>query len=192
MTNDQLEQTIMSQYANSPIIDALINNMNKSIGPEDNLEDFYNFVFNVKTAEGFALDIWGRIVGITRFVEGVAQGEYFGYYNSFFTQSEQVYTPFNNAPFFNGNSATNTIPVNDAVFRKMIYAKAYANINPPTIPAINKTLDILLGESVAYVQNNNNMTVQYVISGTINPILGQIIYTSGIIPIPAGVELLLV
>jgi hypothetical protein len=64
MTPAELEQTIISQYANSPTILALINNMNTYIDPRADLDNFYNIVWNVSTAEGFGLDIWGRIVAL--------------------------------------------------------------------------------------------------------------------------------
>lgn len=63
-----VEQTIISQYGNSAAISALIYGMNENIQPDTNIDDFYNFVFNVETAQGFGLDIWGRIVNISRAV----------------------------------------------------------------------------------------------------------------------------
>lgn len=59
-----VEQTIASQYANSPIILQLIHNMNAYIKPHADIDNFYNTIWNVDTAEGFGLDIWGRIVGL--------------------------------------------------------------------------------------------------------------------------------
>ena len=61
---NNVEQTIISQYGNSATISQLIQNMNEYIDPEVNIWAFYNFVFNVQTAQGFGLDIWGRIVGL--------------------------------------------------------------------------------------------------------------------------------
>lgn len=61
-----VEKTIISQYANSPIICALIERMNEWIDPRADIEQFYNMVFNVATAQGYGLDVWGRIVGIGR------------------------------------------------------------------------------------------------------------------------------
>ena len=63
-----VEQTIISQYANSPTIGALIAFMNENINPAADIDNFYSFVFNVETAQGFGLDIWGRIVNISRTV----------------------------------------------------------------------------------------------------------------------------
>lgn len=61
-----VEQTILSQFGNSPTITQLIYKMNEWIRPNTDIDNFYNFVWNVSTAKGFALDIWGRIVGVTR------------------------------------------------------------------------------------------------------------------------------
>ena len=61
-----VEQTIISQYGNSPTILALIRGMNAYIDPSADIDAFYNLVFNLDTAQGFGLDIWGRIVGVDR------------------------------------------------------------------------------------------------------------------------------
>lgn len=61
-----VEQTIISQYGNSAAISALIQGMNENIDPAADIDNFYNFVFNVETAQGFGLDIWGRIVNVSR------------------------------------------------------------------------------------------------------------------------------
>lgn len=63
-----VEQTIISQYGNSSTIGQLIQFMNENIDPSADIDNFYDFVFNVETAQGFGLDIWGRIVGISRTV----------------------------------------------------------------------------------------------------------------------------
>jgi hypothetical protein len=59
-----LEQTIISQFANSPTLLALINNMNQYIDPKADFTGFYNAIWNVATANLFGLGIWGRIVGL--------------------------------------------------------------------------------------------------------------------------------
>lgn len=63
-----VEQTIISQYGNSPTLLALIQNMNDNIDPRADIDNFFNFIWNVDTAQGFGLDIWGRIVGINRII----------------------------------------------------------------------------------------------------------------------------
>lgn len=59
-----VEKTIISQFGNSPTITQLIRNMNAYIDPRCDIDNFYNTVWNVSTAKGFGLDIWGRVVGL--------------------------------------------------------------------------------------------------------------------------------
>jgi hypothetical protein len=59
-----VEKTILSQFGNSAAITALIRNMNGYIDPRADIDGFFDTVWNIETAEGFGLDIWGRIVGL--------------------------------------------------------------------------------------------------------------------------------
>lgn len=61
-----VEQTIISQYGNSSTISQLIFNMNENIRVDADIDNFYSFIWNVATAQGFGLDIWGRIVNVSR------------------------------------------------------------------------------------------------------------------------------
>lgn len=61
-----VEQTIISQYGNSSAIGKLIHTFNDCIRPDADIDNFFNFVWNVETAQGFGLDIWGRIVQVSR------------------------------------------------------------------------------------------------------------------------------
>lgn len=63
---NNLEQTIISQYGNSSTIGMLIRNMNEYISPTASIWQFYNFVFNIMTAQGYGLDVWGRILQVSR------------------------------------------------------------------------------------------------------------------------------
>src|SRR5579871_5512746 len=62
-------QTIISQYANSPILTQLIANFDQYIDPTKNLDAFFDLIWNVDTAQGYGLDVWGRIVGVTRVLQ---------------------------------------------------------------------------------------------------------------------------
>jgi hypothetical protein len=61
-------QTVVSQYGNSPTILALIESFNAAVDPSADIDNFYAWVWDVATAQGFGLDIWGRIVGVSRTV----------------------------------------------------------------------------------------------------------------------------
>lgn len=53
---------MISQYANSPRYVTLYNGLMNIFNNAQTLEDWYNVVFNLKTAQGFGLDIWGEIL----------------------------------------------------------------------------------------------------------------------------------
>lgn len=63
---DNVEQTVARQYLNSPIIMSLIDSMNAAIDPSGDIDNFLIWIWQVSTARGFGLDIWGRIVGVSR------------------------------------------------------------------------------------------------------------------------------
>lgn len=65
----RVSQTIISQYGASPTILALIEKLNLAIDPSADLDRFYAWIFNIETAQGFGLDIWGRIVGVNRTIQ---------------------------------------------------------------------------------------------------------------------------
>ncbi len=58
------EQTVISQYGNSPTLLGLIEGMNENIDPSKDIDNFFETIFDVSTANVFGLAIWSRIVGI--------------------------------------------------------------------------------------------------------------------------------
>jgi hypothetical protein len=61
-------QTLLSVFANRPIIQSLISSFNAAIDPQANIAAFQQYIWNVKTAVGYGLDVWGTIVGVSRVV----------------------------------------------------------------------------------------------------------------------------
>ena len=61
---ENVSQTILSQYANSPTITQLIQNMDGYIDPSADIDSFYDMIWNIDSAVGKGLDIWGKIVGL--------------------------------------------------------------------------------------------------------------------------------
>ena len=60
------KEFVLSQYANSPRFMALLNGFVESIGTDVDVDKFYEKIFNILTAEGYGLDIWGKILDISR------------------------------------------------------------------------------------------------------------------------------
>ena len=57
---------MISEYANSPTMLALIESFNAAVEASGDVDNFYSWIWNIATAQGFGLDIWGRIVGVNR------------------------------------------------------------------------------------------------------------------------------
>jgi hypothetical protein len=184
------EETILSQYANSPTICQLIANMNAYLNPAPNILAFYNMLWNVDTAQGYGLDVWGRIVGVSR-VLAIGSTDFFGFQHGANASGQ----PFNQAPFYHrGQQTTTNYALLDDPFRALILAKALANISDGTIPAINQILINLFGEDGplpiegnCYCTDGENMTMTYTFGSALSPVQEAIIYQSGVLPRPCGV-----
>lgn len=146
------DRTIISQYYSSPIITQLIQNMDQYISPAANLENFYNQIWNIDTAIGYGLDVWGRIVGVGR-VLNVASSEYFGFDEA----TNLSANPFGQAPFYSGQATTSNYSLSDEAYRLLVFAKAAANITDCSIPAINQILmNLFPNRGNAYVTDGRN------------------------------------
>ena len=59
---------IQSQYSASVRIISILESCREHILPDADIVSFFNKIFNVSTAVGYGLDIWGNIVGVSRFI----------------------------------------------------------------------------------------------------------------------------
>lgn len=178
-----LSQTIISEYANSPAILGLIDSFNDCVDPTANIDAFFNLVWNVDTAQGFGLDIWGRIVGVGRVLQ-VASTRFLGFEEAGTVSGD----PFNQSPFYSGTVLTGNVTLTDSAFRILIYAKALSNITDGSIPSINKILLLLFpGRGDCWVADGLNMTLAYTFNFTLTPVEAAIVAQTGILPKSTGV-----
>ena len=96
-----LWSTVLSQYANSPTIMGLIEAWDGGLDQTRDFNSFYDNVWNVDSAWGYGLDIWGRIVGIARVLK-LADLPTFGFAESFAAGTMNV-VGFNQGMFFTGD-----------------------------------------------------------------------------------------
>lgn len=175
--------TILTQYSNSPVIYALIDSFNACIDPSANIDAFYSYIWNVQTAIGYGLDVWGRIVGVQRVLH-VASGTYLGFAEA----GDSAETPFDEAPLYGGAAATSNFALTDESFRTLIYAKAYANISDGSIPSINNILMLVFGsQGACYVTDLGGMRMTYTFSFSLTAVDFAIVSQSGVLPKPTGV-----
>ena len=186
---DNFTDTIMSQFSNSPTITQLITNFNTYIDPEANINAFYNMLWNVNTAVGYGLDVWGRIVGVGRVLQ-IPTSAYFGMEGP----SGASGLPFDQAIFYSGQPLTTNYALLDDLYRTLILAKALFNISDGTISSINQILINLFGPTGllpvagnSYCTDGLNMTMTYTFGSALDPVQTAIVYQSGVLPRPTGV-----
>lgn len=184
-----VEETIISQYGNSATITQLVRNMDQYIDPRADFDTFYDFVWNVETAQGFGLDIWGRIVNISRELQIPPASTYFG-----FNDALPGSYPFNEQPFWDGiPGATNTYRLADDAYRQLILVKALANISATNAPSLNQLLQNMFADRVrCYVNDLGGMTLRYTFEFLLTNYEFAIMTQSGALPRPAGVGAILI
>jgi hypothetical protein len=203
---------VISQYANAPTLTALIGDVFSYLDQTANLDAFFDYISNVDTAQGYGLDVWGRIVGVNRVLH-VTAGDWFG-----FEEASPGADPFGQGAFYSGAPLTSNFALSDESFRRLIFAKAAANITNGSIPAINQILLSLFphrgncyvtegsdpgtwfgfaeslncvgfGQAAFYAgQSVVTMTMTYTFAFQLSPVELAIVQNSGVLPKPTGVK----
>ena len=175
-----LWDTVQSEYANSPIITSLIESWFAAIDQTENLNGFFDNIWNVDTAQGYGLDVWGRIVGVPNGrTVAITGGTFFGFKES------GTALGFNQAQFYNGYPITANYQLSDIQFLRLILAKALANISDGSIQSINRILLTLFpGRGLCYVQDGQPMKSYFGFkeSGTALGFNQAPFYSSAIVP----------
>lgn len=182
-----VEQTILSQFANSPTICQLIQNMNEYIDPRADIDAFYENIWNIDTAIGKGLDIWGKIVGLQngRYVKLQDTDLNLGFGEAGTLSA----TTFGSGTMFSGSFETTNYALEDGPFRTLILVKAMANISDGSIPGYNQLLQNLFsGRGRCYVSDLGNMQMRYTFEFYLEPYELAILQQSGVLPRPTGVQ----
>jgi len=188
------EKTVQTQYAASPKINALINSFNEAVSVDDFIELFLTRVWDINTAESYGLDIWGKVVDVSRRLTVSDDFQHLGFSEALL-KSHTVTDPqpFNQAPFYTGESSTETVELSVPVYRKLIMMKAMANITDCSVPNINRMLVYMFGDSGrAYVTNDGPLQMSYVFEFPLSTAELAIIQSSGALPSPPGVSVSIV
>lgn len=176
--------TVISQYGSAAVIQAMIESFNDAEDPSALFNQFYDLIWNVESAKGYGLDVWGRIVGVTRIIQA-ATATWFGFQEG----GTLDYQPFGQAAFWSGGPLTGNYPLSDDAFRLLILAKAATNITGGAIPAINAILLALFpGRGDVYVTDGEDMTMTYTFAFPLSQVEAAIVAQSGALPKPTGVS----
>lgn len=174
---ESVPTTLQSQYSASPNI-AGLTSLFEAVLPNADIEIFYKNIFNIDTAKGIGLDIWGRIIGVGREIQ-VEESEFFGFDGS-------ELSGFDNDAFYYP-ALTNTFIMPDDAYRQyLLLTKAFANIADSTAPTINYILSQIFKGKSAYVLPISVMQIRFVFEFTLTD-LERSIFNLGLLPRGAGV-----
>ena len=175
---------MLSQYANSPVFVKLVNGIKDQLDNSKTLNDWYNIVFNLKTATGFGLDIWGKILNQSRRVSYDDNGTTVNVY----LQGAQTV-----------DGVSYTAEQMEDLYRTVLFFRAFSYITNCTVKSLNELLlfyfndytsDTESGKNkkIVYVYELGTMSIEVVFRFFINK-LEKAIFTSDLFPKPTGVRL---
>lgn len=177
--------TVISQYANSPILTSMITSFNAAMDLTQFFDSFYDMIWNILTAQGYGLDVWGRIVGVQRTVSIPGSVQYLG-----FEEAGTSWTGFNQGILFSGGLLTSNFVLQDPDFKRLILAKAASNISDGSIKSVNSILLALFpGRGNPHVIDNQNMSLIYAFDFIISPVEIAIVSQLNVLPTAAGVAI---
>ena len=170
------EDTILTQYSASKKLLSIIETFNQAVSLDDFTDEFLTRVWDLTTCETFGLDIWGKVVGVSRYIIAPIDSDSFGFSEAD-DGSPDYPSPFNDSPFYGGVQET-----------KNVFCKAFTNISIATIPDVNKFLKILFYQrGRAYCVNYRDMTIGITFEFELAPYEESILTNYNVTPVPSGV-----
>ena len=141
-------------------------------------------ILNIDTASGYALDLVGRHVSVSREQQNLILKDFFA-----FTQTEKK-QGFNKGEFYRlGNSLKGSFYLNDSDYRFLIKAKIIKNYQTGTLENSYKSLEFLLGAG-NFIFDNYDMTLNLVLKNAkTTQFLINLIFKNDILARPVGVGL---
>ena len=172
--------TLISQYDNSSRLCALLEGEEGQLSPVWDIQRFFQAVFDPRTAIGWGLDCWGKIVGIGRQIELAGEDDVFGFDGS-------GLLPFGLGTFWSEN-ATSTYSLEDEAYRQLIFLKAAINLSDGTLASLNRIMTALYGErGTVCVLHTGTMRIRFFFDFYLQPFERALIAREDVPPKPAGV-----
>ncbi|MDU5684155.1 MAG: DUF2612 domain-containing protein [Kluyvera cryocrescens] len=183
------KDTILTQYSASAKLLSIVDTFNQAVSLDDFTDEFITRVWDLTTCETYGLDVWGKIVGVSRYITAPIESSSFGFSEA--DDSDPDYpTPFNESPFFGGTQETTNVRLGNDAYRTLIFCKAFTNISIATIPEINRFLRMLFYQrGRAYCVNYRDMTMGMTFEFELAPYEESILTNYDVTPIPSGVLL---
>ena len=152
--------------------------------------DWIRDVFDIRTANDFGLSVWGKILNLP-----LAEQEFDSpddYLAFTFSDVVGIDATLPTSNFSNGNFATTTglVSLNTEQKRLLLRLRYFELISTGTVPEINRFLNVLFDDSnlLAYVRDNNNMTIDYVFGRLPNSEVLYVLQNFDALPRPSAVS----
>lgn len=185
------KETVQSQYSTSEHILSLVENYRVRLSPEADILKFYTNIFNIDTAQGIGLDIWGRILGIPREIEVEIPPENFGFYEGdFWGFGDNDTEKENNYPLWTGKDNRQLITLLDGVYRDVLLWKAFSNVASADAFTLNQILQGLFPGQDVVVRDVAPMVIGLYFFTKINPFQRAMLRYYGLLAKGAGVGFL--
>ena len=156
-----IAETVQSQYATSKRMRAVIDAFWQAINPKADIDLLYRKLVNPRTAEGYGLDVWGRIVAIGRSYLAVDDGTpYFGFDPPEGVKNERLNT-FGNAPFY--KQIYGKVRLADPMFRTYVFLKALINIGDSSLASLNQAVKLLFPDADIQILHTGTMVLRVLI-----------------------------
>lgn len=183
------QESVLTQYSSSSNLLSVIDTFNQAVSIDEFSDDFVTQVWDLMTNGTYGLDVWGKIVGIGRYINAPIDSDSFGFSEADAGASDYPLT-FNDAPFYAGVQETTSVRLSDDAYRTLIMCKAFSNISIATIPEINRFLKILFANrGRAYCVNYRDMTIGITFEFALAPYEVSILTNYDVVPVPSGVQL---
>lgn len=180
------QRTVMRQYANSSALTALLAAFDEWVDLSRFTDQFLREVWDIRTASSYGLDVWGRILGQSRYLQIVSPPlDHFGFDVS---APGTNWKPFNVAPFYSASNGATAFALQDDAYRQLLLVKAAANIAATDTGSLNALLRALFssrGSAYVAYDPGTPMVLDYVFDFFPTNVERAII-ESGIFPRPAG------
>lgn len=186
-------ETLMTQYANSPTICELIERFHGAtvLATQRAAEQFYSMIWNIDTAVGYGLDVWGKIIGVSRQLQVSGNVAYLGFKEQYAESTQKIGPqPFNVAPMRPSTTDNGVYKLDDDAYRLLILSKAMSNITDCSIPSINRLLSYLFKDrGRAYVVDYFDRSIGLHFDFQLTAIDLAILSNTDVMPRPAGVSM---
>ena len=156
-----IAETVQSQYATSKRMRAVIDAFWQAINPKSDIDLLYRKLVNPRTAEGWVLDIWGRIVAIGRSYLAVEDDTpYFGFDPPEGVKNERL-NSFGNAPFY--KQVMGKVRLADTMFRTYVFLKALINISNSSLASLNQAVKLLFPDADIQILHTGTMVLRVLV-----------------------------